>query len=121
MSKQLFHVVTLCGSMRFKKEMMEVAERETVAMHIVIMPFSVVRPDDQNSAFKAQLDAMHLVKITMADEVVVVYDETHYIGESTRREIVWAESLGIPVRYEEITLRRIQFSPTLTPNPKVQP
>ena len=34
----------------------------------------------------------------MADEVYVV-DPGGYVGESTRREIAYAESLGKPVRY----------------------
>ena len=34
----------------------------------------------------------------MADEVYIV-DPAGYVGESTRREIAYAESLGKPVRY----------------------
>jgi len=34
----------------------------------------------------------------MADEVYIV-DPGGYVGESTRREIAYAESLGKPVRY----------------------
>ena len=41
---------------------------------------------------------MHLQKIRMADEVFIV-DPGGYVGESTRREIAYAESLGKPVRY----------------------
>lgn len=41
---------------------------------------------------------MHRQKIRMADEVYVV-DPGGYLGESTRREIAVAESLGTPVRY----------------------
>jgi hypothetical protein len=50
-------------------------------------------PDD-----KVRLDALHLAKIHMADEVLVVNPEG-YIGESCRREILYAESLGKPVSY----------------------
>ncbi len=41
---------------------------------------------------------MHLQKIRMADEVYIV-DPGGYVGESTRREIAYATSLGTPVRY----------------------
>jgi hypothetical protein len=41
---------------------------------------------------------VHLQKIRMADEVYMV-DPSGYVGESTRREIAYAESLGKPVRY----------------------
>jgi hypothetical protein len=44
------------------------------------------------------LAGVHLQKIRMADEVYVV-DPGGYVGESTRREIAYAQSLGKPVRY----------------------
>jgi len=37
-------------------------------------------------------------RLTLADEVYIV-DPGGYVGESTRREIAYAESLGKPVRY----------------------
>jgi hypothetical protein len=51
-----------------------------------------------NSVLKGRLGGVHLQKIRMADEVYIV-DPGGYIGESTRREIAYAESLGKPVRY----------------------
>ncbi len=41
---------------------------------------------------------MHFQKIRMADEVYIV-DPGGYVGDSTRREIAYATSLGKPVRY----------------------
>jgi hypothetical protein len=41
---------------------------------------------------------VHLHKIRLADEVYVV-DPGGYLGDSTRREIAYAKSLGTPVRY----------------------
>jgi hypothetical protein len=43
------------------------------------------------------LDTLHLRKIDLADEVLVV-NPGAYIGDSTRREIAYARSLGKPVR-----------------------
>jgi hypothetical protein len=51
-----------------------------------------------SSNLKERLGAVHLQKIRMADEVYIV-DPGGYLGESTRREIAYAESLGKPVRY----------------------
>lgn len=45
-----------------------------------------------------QMDALHLRKIEMADEVFVV-NLDHYVGESTRREVEHAKSLGKPIRW----------------------
>jgi hypothetical protein len=50
------------------------------------------------SDLKGRLGAVHFQKIRMADEVYIV-DPGGYVGESTRREIAYAESLGKPVRY----------------------
>lgn len=44
------------------------------------------------------LDTLHLQKIDLADEVLVV-NPGGYIGDSTRREINYALSHGKPVRY----------------------
>jgi hypothetical protein len=44
------------------------------------------------------LDDMHLRKIDMADEVMVI-NPGGYIGQSTRREIEYAKSVGKPVNY----------------------
>ncbi|MGW7444987.1 hypothetical protein [Kitasatospora sp. NPDC054795] len=44
-------------------------------------------------------DALHLAKISTADEVLVVTDDQLYLGESTRREILFAEALEVPVCY----------------------
>lgn len=49
------------------------------------------------AGLKARLGALHFQKIRMADEVYIV-DPGGYVGESTQREIAYAESLGKPVR-----------------------
>jgi hypothetical protein len=87
-------IVTLCGSMRFFDKMLTVAAEETAKGHIVIAPFSVVAKEDQGSDFKKMLDELHFRKIDMADEIIVVTDENGYIGESTRREMVYAIQTG---------------------------
>ena len=51
-----------------------------------------------SSDLKGRLGGVHFQKIRMADEVYIV-DPGGYLGESTRREIAYAESLGKPVRY----------------------
>ena len=51
-----------------------------------------------SSNLKGRLGRVHFQKIRMADEVYIV-DPGGYVGESTRREIAYAQSLGKPVRY----------------------
>lgn len=49
---------------------------------------------------KRRLDELHLRKIDLADEVLIL-NVGGYIGESTRREIEHAERTGKSVRYLE--------------------
>jgi hypothetical protein len=98
-------VVTLCGSTKFEAEFAEVNQRLTMDGCVVISLGMFNLPDlpdydwtADSSDLKGRLGAVHLQKIRMADEVYVV-DPTGYVGESTRREIAYAVSLGKPVRY----------------------
>ncbi|MGY1946628.1 hypothetical protein [Nocardia asiatica] len=90
-------MVTLCGSMRFFPLILDVAAELTAAGVIVLSPFKTVAPEDQASELKQRLDALHLWKIRLADRVVIVTDETGYMGESTQREKAYAEQVGKPV------------------------
>ncbi|WP_235534930.1 hypothetical protein [Nocardioides sp. Soil777] len=98
-------VITLCGSTKFEAEFAEVNQRLTMDGCIVIRLGMFSLPDlpgydstADRSDLKGRLGALHLQKIRMADEVYIV-DPGGYVGESTRREIAYATSLGKPVRY----------------------
>ena len=98
-------VVTLCGSTRFEAEFAEVNQRLTMDGCVVISLGMFSLPalpgydwTADSSDLKGRLGRVHFQKIRMADEVYVV-DPGGYVGESTRREIAYAESLGTPVRY----------------------
>ena len=98
-------IVTLCGSTRFEAEFAEVNQRLTMQGCVVISLGMFSLPDlpgydwtVDSSDLKRRLGAVHFQKIRMADEVYIV-DPGGYVGESTRREIAYAESLGKPVRY----------------------
>ncbi|MER6605924.1 hypothetical protein ABT282_08410 [Streptomyces sp. NPDC000927] len=96
-------VVTICGSTRFMDQMREVNLRETAAGHAVFAPGCNLKEphelwatEELAEPLKARLDPLHRAKIRLADEVVIVGD---YIGDSTRAEIEYARSLGLPIRY----------------------
>lgn len=91
-------IICLCGSTRFKHEF-EIANREaTLAGAIVVAPGVFGHADGITllAEDKNKLDALHLEKIRMADHVWVICPG-NYIGESTRREIEFADSIGKPV------------------------
>lgn len=102
--------VTLCGSMRFFDHMLTVAAEETAAGKIVIAPFCVVAPSNQDSDLKHQLDVLHRHKIDAADQVIIVTDESEYFGESTEAEIRYAHSRGKPVHFRTIHTKDIRVT-----------
>ena len=98
-------VITLCGSTRFEAEFAQVNQRLTLEGCVVISLAMFSLPDlagydwtIDSSDLRGRLAGVHLQKIRMADGVYVV-DPGGYVGESTRREIAYAQSLGKPVRY----------------------
>jgi hypothetical protein len=46
---------------------------------------------------KETLDLVHLLKIQESEACYLITDETGYVGESTKREMKWAQMLGIKV------------------------
>ncbi len=99
-------VITLCGSATFEAEYAEVNRRLTMEGCVVISLGVFSLPDlpdhdwtADNSHLKGRLGGVHFQKIRMADEVYIV-DPGGYVGESTRREIAYAESLGKPAASE---------------------
>lgn len=100
-------IVCLCGSTRFKQQFIDANFRETMTGKIVLSVgwFShadaeVYAPTEKE---KAALDELHMRKIDLADEVLIL-NVGGYMGESTRRELAYAESLGKPVRWWEGTV-----------------
>jgi len=95
-------IVCLCGSTRFVEEFRYVDRRETVAGKIVLAPgcFQGDVVLEVLPGVKQRLNALHLHKIALADEILVV-NVGGYIGQSTRREIAYARQQGKRVRWLE--------------------
>jgi hypothetical protein len=98
-------VVVLCGSTRYWEQLHEANAYETAAGRIVLAPGCNLKQSHplwadpaQADRLKLVLDDLHLRKIDLADEVLVV-NPGGYIGDSTRREIDYARTLGKPIRY----------------------
>lgn len=78
----------------------------TFAGVIVVAPgvFSHAEEHDPNETLTAEqktaLDELHLRKIDLADRVLVV-NPGGYIGESTSREIAYAQATGKPVSFTD--------------------
>lgn len=104
--KNVYPIVTLCGSTRFKDDFIRMQRELTLKGHIVLSVglFGHSEGWYENGTIteeiKQMLDEMHKEKIAMSDEIMVI-NKDGYIGESTKEEIKFAESLGLRVLYME--------------------
>ena len=87
-------IVTLCGSTKFKKEFLQIAEElgENGLIPISVTSFTHADGIDTPEELAAILDATHALKI-MNSEGIFVINKNGYIGYSTMREIAFAAVL----------------------------
>ena len=83
--------------MRFREEFDRLDAELSLAGHVVLTPAALDPSTEVNAEERARLGRIHLQKVAMADEVLVV-NVGDYIGESTRREIEHARLHGVAVR-----------------------
>lgn len=95
-------IVCLCGSTRFPDAFNTAIRSETLAGRIVLSVgcFGHQESFDMGGPIKAALDQLHLHKIALADEVLIL-NVGGYIGDSTRREIEHARRQNKPLRWLE--------------------
>lgn len=100
-------VVCLCGSTRFYDEFRKANLRETLAGKIVLSIGVDFKSDadlllagELTERDKQRLDELHLRKIDMADEILVL-NVGGYIGESTRHEVMYAVARQKRIRWLE--------------------
>lgn len=98
-------VICLCGSTRFIEQFAtttwELERAGNIVLGCTLLPLwycGCAEHFGEKTGTKAQCDEHHLRKIDLADEVLVL-DIGGYIGNSTRREIAYAEAHGKTVRY----------------------
>lgn len=94
-------IITVCGSLRFYKEMMEIAEKMELKGNCMLVPiYNPNKPskDDFTEEEALMLDKMHKERIKLADQVLVV-NVNNYIGDSTKKEIEYAKSLKKEIMY----------------------
>ncbi|WP_211746442.1 hypothetical protein [Paenibacillus sp. Marseille-Q4541] len=93
-------IITLCGSTKFKEQFEQTNAFLTLQGNIVIS----VAFYEQSDGFEITeeqaelLGELHFKKIDMSDEIFVI-DVDGYIGNSTRKEILYAKETGKTVRY----------------------
>lgn len=94
-------VVTICGSMRFEKQMIEIASNLELDKGYCVL--QCVYFDKNKKLTKEEMlkiNEAHMKKIDLSDAIFVV-NIGGYIGESTRREIDYAKKHGKDVLFYE--------------------
>lgn len=97
-------IVVLCGSTRFidtfnnARKILTEAGQIVLSVEIVTTQAADTDPQHVDHELKRKLDVLHFRKIDLADYVYVL-NVDGYIGESTSREIDYAQSLHKPVLY----------------------
>lgn len=95
----LVKIVTICGSLKFQKEMMEEAQKLAFEGNCVLTPVYPVLEDIEITKEQVKfLKEEHFKKIELSDFIYVL-DKDGYMGESTKLEIDYAVSLGKNVIY----------------------
>ena len=90
-------IVTLCGSRRFEKEFIE-AQRELSRRGVLCFSLAVLpqhaEPNEMidGSLDKTMADLLYYDRILHSEAILVLGDG--YIGDSTAREILWANIKG---------------------------
>ena len=88
---------TICGSMRFEKEMQEIAFLlETQKEYNILQCTYADR--EVSEAEKQRITAAHYRKMDISDGIYVVNIDG-YIGESVKKEIKYAEKQGKEILY----------------------
>lgn len=102
-------IVCLCGSTRFSDAFVEANLKETLTGKIVLSIGVNTKSDDELfgnlsqeefDQLKAKLDELHLRKIDLAHEVLIL-NVGGYVGKSTQREYEYAKASKKRIRWLE--------------------
>lgn len=97
--------VTICGSMRFEKEMMAISFfLETKYYFCVLQCVYNTEQQDISECELEKLAKAHYKKIELSDAIYVL-DIDGYIGEQVAKEIEYAKALGKEVIYNSTFIK----------------
>ena len=92
-------IITLCGSLKFQKEMMEVTQKLALEGNCVLTPtYQVLNDINITDNQLEDLKNAHFKRIELSDAIYVI-DVNKYIGYSTNLEIEYAKELGKEIIY----------------------
>ncbi len=95
-------IITVCGSVRFKDEMLEYRNEQHKNGNWVLLPENMDIDIQQIDArVKMRMDELHMDKIDCADHVFI-WNRNGYIGESTWNELQYSKAIKEPVEFLEV-------------------
>lgn len=92
-------IITLCGSLKFQKDMMIIAEKIALEGNCVLTPvYPVLEKCERTAEQLEKLKEEHFKRIELSDSIFVI-NKNNYIGNSTRLEIEYAMKLKKEIIY----------------------
>ena len=92
-------IITLCGSLKFQKEMMIVAEKIALEGNCIFTPvYPVIENSERTEEQMKRLKEAHFKKIELSDAILVI-NKNNYIGDSTKLEIEYAKKIKKEIMY----------------------
>ncbi len=95
-------VITICGSLKFRDEIMKVAMQMELEGNVALIPIFPTNADKEVPTQEEiiMLGKMHKEKIKLSDAIFVV-NINGYIGDSTKSEIEYAKTQNKEILYLE--------------------
>lgn len=94
-------IITICGSLRFQKEMMIVAEKLALEGNCVLTPVYPISKNLYKTPEQLEkLKQSHFKRIELSDSIYII-NKDKYIGKSTELEIEYAQKLGKKIIFLE--------------------
>ena len=91
-------IITICGSLKYQKEIMDVAEKLALKGNCALTPVYPVSNNERTENQLKLLKEEHFKKIELSDEIMVV-NVNNYIGDSTKLEIDYANKLNKQIAF----------------------
>lgn len=92
-------IITLCGSLKFQKEMMIIAEKMALEGNCILTPvYPIIENCERTDEQLKKLKKEHFKRIELSDAILVI-NKNNYIGDSTKLEIEYAQKLGKEIMY----------------------
>lgn len=92
-------IITLCGSLKFQKEMMDIAEKLSLKGNCILTPvYPVLENYERTEEQLEKLKEAHLKRIEISDAILVI-NKDNYVGKSTNLEIEYARKLQKEIIY----------------------